>query len=363
MEVFILMNTKKGFRRYFRSVVSITAAASMVLSGAFASYTATVKADLLYMRQTPGGEIIGGLPNGTEVNVLDSSNSDWFKISVNGKEGYVSSQYLSKPASVDNTVPATESAATATPPIAVTTQSSTDTTESTSAVTTESVAGSVGRITCSTSVNLREQPNTDSKILSEIINGTVVVVTGKNGDWYGVSYNGKAGYVHPDYIRVVDKSGLSSINGKAVGATSIVKPSANAVSFTGSSSKRNEVLNFAAKFIGTPYSYGGSTPNGFDCSGFVYYVFNNTVGTLPRIAQSQFDATTRVSRDELIPGDLVFFGSSSYSISHVGIYTGQNADGEDEFIHSPHTGDVVKYDTLSGSYGGRFQGGGRVIFD
>ena len=68
--------------------------------------------------------------------------------------------------------------------------------------------------------------------------------------------------------------------------------------------------------------------------------------------------STSVSRDELLPGDLVFFGSSAYSISHVGIYVG---DGQ--FIHAPHTGDVVKYDSLSGSYATRFQGGGRVIFD
>ncbi len=352
------MNTKKGLKRYFRSVFSITAAASIMFSSAFASYTATVKADMLNIRQTPGGEIIGHVPNGTEVNVLDNSDSEWFKISVNGKEGYVSSQYLSKPATESAAAPATSGAVTGTPPA----DAPANTTPA-PAITTESVEGSVGRITCSSSVNLREQPNTTSNILSEIINGTIVVVTGKSGDWYGVSYNGKAGYVHPDYIRVANASDWSSITGKAIGATSIVKPSANAVSFTGSSSKRIEVLSFAAKFVGTPYVYGGSTPNGFDCSGFVYYVFSNTVGTLPRIAQSQFDATTRVSQDELIPGDLVFFGSSSDSISHVGIYTGQNPDGEDEFIHSPHTGDVVKYDTLSGSYGGRFQGGGRVIFD
>ncbi len=357
------MNTKKGFRRYFRSVVSITAAASMMLSSAFASYTATVKADLLNMRQTPGGEIIGRIPNGTEVSVLDNSDSTWFKISVNGKEGYVSSEYLSQPVTDNTVVPEASSAATAIQTATDTTPDYTETDPAAAPIISESVEGTVGRITCNTSVNLREEPNTTSNILSEIINGTIVVVTGKKDDWYSVSYNGKAGYVHPDYIKVGDAETLSSLTGKAVGAISVIKPSANAVSFTGNSSKRNEVLNFAAKFLGTPYVYGGSTPNGFDCSGFVCYVFSNTVGTLPRIAQSQFDATTRISQEELIPGDLVFFGSSSYSISHVGIYTGQNSEGEDEFIHSPHTGDVVRYDTLNGSYGGRFQGGGRVIFD
>ena len=130
------------------------------------------------------------------------------------------------------------------------------------------------------------------------------------------------------------------------------------VSYTGSSEKRASVLDYAAQFLGTPYVYGGSTPSGFDCSGFTSYVFKNTVGTIPRVAQAQFDATTRVSMEELEPGDLVFFGSSASSISHVGIYVGDN-----QFIHSPHTGEVVKYDSLTGSYANRFQGGGRVIFD
>ena len=125
-----------------------------------------------------------------------------------------------------------------------------------------------------------------------------------------------------------------------------------------SNSVVRNVLRSAYSVIGTPYVFGGTTPYGFDCSGFTSYVYKNTVCSIERVAQAQFDTTTRVSRDELLPGDLVFFGSSAYSISHVGIYVG---DGQ--FIHAPHTGDVVKYDSLSGSYATRFQGGGRVIFD
>ena len=88
------------------------------------------------------------------------------------------------------------------------------------------------------------------------------------------------------------------------------------------------------------------------------YVSKNTVGSIPRVAQAQYDATTRVSRDDLLPGDLVFFGSSTSSISHVGIYVGSN-----QFIHAPSTGDVVKYSSLTGSYATRYQGAGRVIFE
>lgn len=96
-------------------------------------------------------------------------------------------------------------------------------------------------------------------------------------------------------------------------------------SYSGLSAKRTAVLDYAAKFLGVPYVYGGSTPSGFDCSGFTSYVYKNTVCSIERVAQAQFDTTTRVSRDELLPGDLVFFGSSAYSISHVGIYVGDGS--------------------------------------
>jgi len=359
------MNKSKScLKRHFRFVASAVAAASMLMSNAFASYTATVNADLLNLRNAPEGDIIGHLYDGTTVSVLDTSNSEWYKISSNGKEGYVSSQYLTSPSQdADQSQDAGQSTEqTETPVVTSETETpdeQTDVSDSTSE--SETPAASVGRITCGTSVNLREETNTSSKILAEIVNGTIVVVNGKSDDWYEVSYNGKVGYVHPDYIKV--SGGIVSAEEKErKAAAHAIKPAANSVSYGGSESKRDEVLAFAAKFLGTPYVYAGSTPNGFDCSGFVYYVFGNTVGSLPRVAQSQFDATTRIAQEDLLPGDLVFFGSSGY-ISHVGIYTGKNADGEDEFIHSPHTGDVVKYDTLTGSYGGRFQGGGRVIFD
>ena len=196
------------------------------------------------------------------------------------------------------------------------------------------------KVSCSSTVNLRAEANTSSGILASLANGTAVTLGAKENGWYKVSVNGKTGYIKADYI------------------TTSVSSSANMASYSGLSAKRTAVLDYAAKFLGVPYVYGGSTPSGFDCSGFTSYVYKNTVCSIERVAQAQFDTTTRVSRDELLPGDLVFFGSSAYSISHVGIYVG---DGQ--FIHAPHTGDVVKYDSLSGSYATRFQGGGRVIFD
>ena len=292
----------KSTKTLFRLLVSGALTASMLLPSSLAVYQAKVKADSLYLRSAPGGSVIATLSQGTTVAVTNNS-SEWYKVIVDGKEGYVSGSYLTGTTATDFSV------------------------------------GS-GRITCSSTVNLRSEANTSSSILASLSNGTAVTITGVSGGWYKVSVNGKSGYIKADYI------------------TTSVSSSANMASYSGLSAKRTAVLDYAAKFLGVPYVYGGSTPSGFDCSGFTSYVYKNTVCSIERVAQAQFDTTTRVSRDELLPGDLVFFGSSAYSISHVGIYVG---DGQ--FIHAPHTGDVVKYDSLSGSYATRFQGGGRVIFD
>nr|WP_297179178.1 C40 family peptidase [uncultured Agathobaculum sp.] len=311
----------KFSHKLVRLTITGVLAASMLLPSSLAVYQAKVKADALYLRQSPGGEIIATLPQDTLVAVLNNSSS-WYKVMVNGKEGYVSGEYLTGTTSTDFTV-------------------------------------GTGKIVCDTTVNFRSQPNTSSSVLASFANGTTVSVTGISGGWYQVTYGGQTGYVHPDYLTFTASSAsVDPESGAASAQTNTITPSSNVVSYTGTSEKRAEVLSYAAQFLGTPYVYGGSTPGGFDCSGFTSYVFKNTVGSIPRVAQAQFDATTRVAMDELLPGDLVFFGSSASSISHVGIYVG---DGT--FIHSPHTGEVVKYESLSGSYETRFQGGGRVIFD
>ncbi|WP_297284234.1 C40 family peptidase [uncultured Agathobaculum sp.] len=313
----------KSTKKLFRIAVTGMLAVSMLLPNSLAMYQAKVKADALYLRESPGGDVIATLSQDTVVAVLNNSSS-WYKVVANGKEGYVSGEYL------------------------------------TGTTTTDFSLGKA-KIVCDTTVNFRSQPNTSSSVLASLKNGTVVDVTGVQSNWFKVTYNGKTGYVHPDYISFSVTEGTSSNSGSSSANNSsseTIVPSANAVAYTGTSEKRAEVLEYAAQFLGTPYVYGGSTPSGFDCSGFTSYVFANTVGTIPRVAQSQFDATTRVSLEDLEPGDLVFFGSSPSSISHVGIYV-----GDDTFIHSPHTGEVVKYESLSGTYLTRFQGGGRVIFD
>lgn len=109
-----------------------------------------------------------------------------------------------------------------------------------------------------------------------------------------------------------------------------------AVATTAASS--DSIVAYASNFLGTPYQWGGNGPSTFDCSGFTSYVYAHFGVQLPRIASDQQNAGTSVSRDQLQPGDLVFFGSPAY---HVGIYVGDGC-----YIHAPRTGDVVKISSL-----------------
>ena len=109
----------------------------------------------------------------------------------------------------------------------------------------------------------------------------------------------------------------------------------------------NAVLFRAIALVGTPYHFGGNTPQGgFDCSGLVGYVFRDAAGvTLPRTSREMSDVKARkLDRDDLQAGDLVFFADSR-KISHVGIYV-----GELRFVHAPNTGGTVRLDRLDGAW-------------
>ena len=448
-------------KKLARFALSGALAMSMVLPNSLAVFQAKVNADSLYLRQSPGGAVITTLSKGTTVAVLNNSSS-WYKVSVNGKEGYVSGEYLTGTTATDvalgtgtvkcsssvnfRSAPNTSSTSYGElkngtkvnvvgvssgwykvtyngktgyiHPDYITLASSSVGTAIAPSNTVTSTTGTAGTVKCSSSVNLRSEANTSSSILAELKNGTKITVVSTANGWCKVTYSGKTGYIKQDYVSTTGSASnntsastgtaavvkcSSTVNFRSAASTSstvlgelkngtavtvlstsngwskvsyagkagyisadylvtassgtAISPSNTAASVS-ISAKRQSVLNYAAQFLGVPYVYGGSTPSGFDCSGFTSYVFKNTVGSIPRVAQAQYDATTRVSRDDLLPGDLVFFGSSTSSISHVGIYVGSN-----QFIHAPSTGDVVKYSSLTGSYATRYQGAGRVIFE
>lgn len=122
--------------------------------------------------------------------------------------------------------------------------------------------------------------------------------------------------------------------------------------------KTDQMLGKAMGLLGVPYKRGGSsTETGFDCSGFVRYMYETSVGRLlPRRADEQAAATDKIDRNELNPGDLVFFNTMRRTFSHVGIYLG---DGK--FIHAPSAGKTVRVDDLRAAYWTkRFTGARRV---
>ncbi len=115
-----------------------------------------------------------------------------------------------------------------------------------------------------------------------------------------------------------------------------------------------QVASIAMQYLGVPYVWGGSSPSGFDCSGLVMYVYAQVGISLPHYTVAQWDYPNAVSvpRDQLQPGDLVFFDG----LGHVGIYIGNG-----EFVHAPHTGAVVSIDSLSGWYASEFDGARRIL--
>ena len=195
---------------------------------------------------------------------------------------------------------------------------------------------SYGIVTASL-LNLRQSPNTSCAILAQIPNGQAVSVKSIDSGWAKVTYNNTEGYVSLEYLKIM--------KGEMPNRSDAV------------SSKGQAVVELAKKYLGTPYVYGGSSPAGFDCSGFVYYIYKQMGITLNRVAADQMQNGSWIAAHNLQPGDIVGFSNSSGYINHVGIYAGNGV-----MIHSPQTGDVVKYESIfTGNYGLRLVCGRRIF--
>jgi cell wall-associated NlpC family hydrolase len=118
---------------------------------------------------------------------------------------------------------------------------------------------------------------------------------------------------------------------------------------------RAQIVFTAMQMVGVPYQWGGSSPNGFDCSGLVQYVFSNAGLRLPRTAAAQMDASAPLTLEKAQAGDLLFFRDGSHT-SHVAIYLGQG-----RFVHAPSSGRQVSLDSFGNAYWRmRFARAGRV---
>lgn len=224
-----------------------------------------------------------------------------------------------------------------------------------------------GTIT-SNDVNFRSGPSDNSAVYYSLSNGKSIIVRGTCGagnKWYEIECDGKIGYVYADYVsfdanseKVIYTEANEPILAPAATPVPIPSPTpginttpTSAPTSTPTSTPeltsdpdRADIITNAQKYIGTPYQWAGTLPDeGFDCSGFVQYVFAESGYTIKRVAQEQAD-TAGVEVDEMAPGDILCFGSSKYNIWHVGIYLGDN-----QFIHSSPVGGVIisdlsKYD-------------------
>jgi len=117
--------------------------------------------------------------------------------------------------------------------------------------------------------------------------------------------------------------------------------------------QRTTLVRYARRYLGVPYSYGGTSPrSGFDCSGFTRFVYAHFGIALPHYSGAQFGMGRRVPRAALRPGDLLFFDG----LGHVGLYVGGG-----RFIHAPHTGTRVSIASISGWYAGRYDGARRLL--
>lgn len=223
-----------------------------------------------------------------------------------------------------------------------------------------------GKVTGS-SVNLRSGPATSYGKVAQAAKGDKAYILGLNNGWYKVIYGSKICYIRSDYLELTEipyenRDSANSPRFFRLGKSTGVAPSASALngSSSGSASSGNttsgttsgsnatgaQILAEAQKYLGTPYVYGGASPSGFDCSGFVYYVLKQLGFSPYRTPADQYQQGTYVDKASLQPGDIVFFANTYASgLSHVGIYAGNG-----QFIHSPNSRSTVSYSDLTSGY-------------
>jgi len=267
-----------------------------------------ISGDYVYFRSGPGTtySIYDFLEEGTKITITGYTD-DWTAVIINGQAGYVYSAYV---------VSDGNGAALPEP---------TPTPEPTEEPQSDDAFTPVDGYITGNNVRLRSEPSTLSDILGEYNYGAVLTITGRSGDWYAVTIGGKSGYIYAQYV---SEGSVTTIGDD-----------------TDVSELGRQIVEYALQFEGCPYVWGGTTPDGFDCSGFTSYVYSHFGIKLHRVACDQATDGEAVDLNALQPGDLLCFYSSANYIGHVGIYIGNN-----KFIHaSTYTTGVIISD-LSGNY-------------
>ncbi len=291
--------TGKAAKFFLLSTIASVLLAGFALAADEAVGVGATTGSSLRMRAeaSTSSAVVTTLDQNVAVAILDNTNKDWFRISYNGNVGFVSTDYL--------------------------------------VVDQDNVFESFGRVN-SDGVNVRAAASTESEILCSVSNGTIVTVNGFESGWYNVTCkNGTKGYIRSDFLDLTQNDGTSS--------------------------KASALVDEAKKYLGTPYVYGGSSANGFDCSGFTMFLYRKLGISLPHTATGQWQSgigTKVYNISALTPGDLVFFNDPSRNkgkaCSHAGLYVG---DGQ--FIHasSSRSKGVITSGLYEGYYNRYFVGG------
>jgi len=285
---------KHGNTTAWISAELLSSSASTISSSTSTSTTTgTVNDNNVNLRKSAStsSDSLGKLSKNKKVTILGTSG-EWYKVSVDGKTGYIHSDYVVKGNSTTTTV---------------------------------SAASSQGTVN-DNNVNLRKSASTSSDSLGKLSKNKKVTILATSGEWYKVSVDGKTGYIHSDYVTKVTSTSRAKTN----------------------TSKGSQIVSFAKKYLGGKYVWGATGPDAFDCSGFTQYVYKKNGVTIPRTSLEQSKKGTKVSKSELQLGDLVFFkgiNGGSNTVSHVGIYIGNG-----QFIHASSSTRGIVIDSLSSAY-------------
>lgn len=299
----------------------------------------TVSADALNLRSeaslTAPVKLL--VPGGAFV-LVEEHNDSWSRIVYNGTSGYVSSQYISFAENADGQYGSA------------------------------SVTG--------TDVRMRSGPSTTDNVIGCFDTDDELSVIGVAGSWLKVATaKGAEGYIRSDLLKystdavestsqttggstseAASRSASQTTSGSTSQATGT--SASTAASYVSSATSGEQIVATAKEYLGYRYVWGGMSTAGFDCSGFVNYVYKQYGYSMNRVAQSIYSNDgVSVEKENLQPGDLVFFGYSGTSVSHVGMYMG---DGQ--MIHaSSSDGKVVTTDISSGYYTRMYVGAKRII--
>ena len=211
----------------------------------------------------------------------------------------------------------------------------------------------------SSSVNVRQEANTSSTIVTTITLNTEVQVYSEENGWSKVKVNAVEGYISSSLLsNTKQETSRSQTTSRKTSSTkaNTSKKTTTATTNVPASGNGSAIVATAKQYLGYKYVYGGSSPStGFDCSGFTSYVFKQHGISLSRTAAGQYGNGVAVSRSNLQPGDLVMFGKSS--ITHVAIYIGGG-----QIIHASTPSTGVRIDSLStGYYNNNYYGARRIL--